>query len=135
MSYEKNPGFYSEWTVEASNLYIAMDEEFQCLLEKLGVRKGCIPSVLEYYESHDAESLTKKISSIPAFQGISSPMKLNKFGNYEPDFTSRYFTEDFPFGLKFIHTFCLENDIPCPNISMVLKWGLANTGFSFMQPM
>ena len=125
MTYEHNPGFYSEWTIEASELYIAMDEEFQQLLKKLGVREGSIPTVLKYYESHDAESLTKKISSIPAFQGIDSPMVHNKNGMYVPDFTSRYFTEDFPYGLRFIHDLAHVNQIESPTIDKVYEWGMS----------
>ena len=55
--YPRQTFFYEEWTVEAAQLYIDMDNEFQHLLRKLGVKKGSIPPVLEYYESHDAESL------------------------------------------------------------------------------
>lgn len=52
--------FYEDWTVEAAQLYIDMDNEFQQLLSVLGVKNGAIPSVLDYYESHDAESLCRK---------------------------------------------------------------------------
>lgn len=124
MSYEHNPGFYSEWTVDASRLYIAMDKEFQQLLECLGLKEGCIPPVLEYYESKDAESLTEKIKSIPAFQGILSPMVLNKFGMYEPDYESRYFTEDFLYGLRFIIETYQSLKIDMPITDMVYQWGI-----------
>ena len=73
--YPRNPQFYAEWTIEASALLIKMDEEFQGLLKALGLKPGCIPTVLDYYESSDAASLTQKLHSIKAFQGISSPMK------------------------------------------------------------
>lgn len=122
--YDRNPGFYSEWTLETSRLYIAMDEEFQNLLTKLGVKEGSIPTVLKYYDSWDAESLTNKISSIPAFQGIPSPMMLNKYGKYEPDFKSRYFTEDFPYGLRFIVETAKKHQIQLPVIDLVYQWGI-----------
>lgn len=125
ITYNNNPGFYSEWTIEASRLYIAMDEEFQQLLKLLGVKEGSVPSVLDYYNCWDAESLTKKISSIPAFQGIPSPMVLNELGRYEPDFNSRYFTEDFPFGLRFIEQIALKNHLQAPNIEKVYQWGIS----------
>lgn len=124
VAYDSNPGFYSAWTVETSELYIAMDEELQQLLLKLGVKDGSIPSVLKYYESKDAESLTKKIRSIPAFQGISSPMLINRFGQYVPDFKSRYFTEDFPYGLKFIENLAAKENVEAPMIEKVYRWGL-----------
>lgn len=126
ISYSRNPGFYSEWTSESSELYIAMDTEFQQLLKILGVEEGAIPTVLKYYESHDAESLTKKICSIPAFQGISSPMFLNKLGLYEPDFNSRYFAEDFPYGLKYIYDLSHSKGLVSPNIDIVYEWGMSH---------
>lgn len=125
ITYASNPGFYSDWTVGTSELYIAMDEELQRLLRRLGVGEDSIPTVLHYYDSWDAESLTRKISSIPAFQGILSPMTRTDDGTYVPDFTSRYFTEDFPYGLKPIHTLCQQHGIDCPNIEQVLSWGMS----------
>ncbi len=120
--YDENPGFYSDWTIEASELYIAMDREFQTLLKVLGVRDGSIPTVLDYYESKDAESLTKKISSIPAFQGIASPMK-HIDGGWIPDFSSRYFMEDFPYGLHFISALMCEKGLNSPYVDIVYSWG------------
>ena len=101
-----------------------MDQEFQILLKRIGVKDGAIPSVLQYYESHDAESLTKKISSIPAFQGIASPMKADEYGKYVPDFSSRYFTEDFPYGMRFIVEVAEKNQTEVPMIQHVYNWGM-----------
>lgn len=122
--YDHNILFYKEWTIEASRMLIEMDAEFMRLLEVLPVTKGAIPSLLEYYESHDAESLTEKISSIPAFQNITSPMK-ERDGGWVPDFKSRYFTEDFPYGLKYIVTLAKENNVLCPNLDKVFVWGMS----------
>lgn len=36
VSYDNNPEFYCDWTIEASELLIAMDDEFQVLLKKIG---------------------------------------------------------------------------------------------------
>lgn len=123
-SYEHNPFFYADWTLEASELLIAMDKEFQTLISKLGLKKGCIPTVLDYYESYDAKSLTKKLCSIPAFQGILSPMTVNMFGRFEPDFSSRYFTEDFPYGLRFIVETAKKQMVEIEKIKEVYKWGM-----------
>ncbi len=123
MVYPRQTYFYREWTVEASELYISMDMEFQTLLHHLNVRENSIPDVLTYYESTDATSLTSKIHSIPAFQNILSPM-LQTASGWAPDFNSRYFTEDFLFGLKFIHQLAHQHSIPCPNIDMVYEWGV-----------
>lgn len=115
--------FYKEWNNEASDLLIAMDREFMELLKHLPVAPGAIPPILEYYESSDADSLTAKISSISAFQTIVAPMKKTEEG-WIPDFSSRYFTEDFPYGLKYIHEIATSLNINVHTIDKVLKWGL-----------
>ena len=120
--YPRNPQFYAEWTLEASELLIQMDEEFQNLLKVLGLKPGCIPTVLDYYESADAESLTTKLQTIKAFQGILSPMK-EVAGGFIPDFTSRYFTEDFPYGMRFIVETAHQRNVSIPTIDQVYQWG------------
>ena len=96
--YPRVPLFYEEWTENAARLYIDMDNELQALLARLPVRPGAIPAVLAYYQSTDAASLAAKLRSIEAFKGIASPMKAVD-GGFIPDWESRYFTEDFPYGL------------------------------------
>lgn len=113
--------FYKEWTDDASQLLINMDCEFFLLLDKIGVHS--IPSLLDYYECTDAASLTKKISSIPAFQTIGSPM-IETSDGWRIDFHSRYFTEDFPFGLRWIKELADFHNIKTPNINKVYEWGL-----------
>lgn len=122
--YDHNILFYKEWTVEAAQVIIDMDEEFMRLLDALPVTKGAIPSLLEYYESRDAESLCRKIRSIAAFQNITSPMKEVQ-GGWVPDFASRYFTEDFPYGLTFIKQLAEQKGVATPVIDRVYAWGMA----------
>ena len=120
--YPVQPQFYSDWTDEASQLLIDMDAEFFRLLEVLPVTPGNIPTVLDYYESTDAASLTRKLHSIEAFKGLLSPMR--KVGDgFIPDFQSRYFTEDFPYGLAIIHRLMQEHHIDGPHIQQVYDWG------------
>lgn len=121
--YDHNILFYKEWTDDASQTIIDMDAEFMQLLDKLPVDKRNIPSLLTYYESHDVASLTRKISSIEAFQRITSPMQCVE-GGWIPDFASRYFTEDFPYGLRFIKELAEQHNIPTPTIDRVYNWGL-----------
>lgn len=116
--------FYEEWTEEAAQLLIDMDEEFFRLLEVLPVKPNYLPRILEYYESHDARSLAQKLSSIQGFKGITSPMKQTAQG-WIPNFASRYFTEDFPYGLHFIWQLAKEKGIPTPKIDMVYQWGMS----------
>ena len=85
-----------------------------------------MPTILDYYESHDAESLAVKLSSINAFHGLLAPMKAVD-GVWIPDFSSRYFSEDFPYGLRYIHELGVEHGVDMPEISKVLSWGLSKT--------
>jgi hypothetical protein len=119
--FDHNILFYKEWTDEASQTLIEMDKEFFGLLDKLGV-KG-IPTLLDYYESTDAASLTRKISSIAAFQNITSPM-IPCEGGWKLDRASRYFTEDFPFGLRWIKELAEKNNLKTPVIDKVYGWGM-----------
>ena len=123
VTYDHIPLFYEEWTEEAARLYIEMDNELQALLEQLPVRKCSIATVLDYYESTDATSLARKLQSIEAFKGILSPMKETEDG-YVPDFHSRYFTEDFPYGLAIVHRLTHERGVPSPTIDMIYDWGM-----------
>lgn len=126
MTYPRNFLFYEEWTDEASELLIKMDEEFFRLLERLPVTKGFLPTLLNYYESSDASSLTRKIQSIESFKGIKSPMKEVENG-WVPDFASRYFTEDFLYGLGHIRQLAHERLLEVPCIDKVYQWGAAKT--------
>lgn len=115
--------FYGEWSDAESELLIAMDAEFSQLLEKLGVSREHTPSLLDYYESSDAHSLTEKIRSIQAFKGIAAPLKQTAAG-WVPDLESRYFTEDFPYGLHYIKQLAEREGVPTPIIDKVYKWGI-----------
>ena len=126
ITYSHNPFFYEEWTDEASEFLIAMDGEFQELLGHLPVREGSIPPILEYYESNDAQSLTNKLRSIPAFAGISSPMiKLPDNQGYIPDFNSRYFTEEILCGMRYIVEVAKTKGIKMPLICEIYSWGVS----------
>lgn len=114
--------FYEEWDSESAETLIQMDREFFTLLDKLPVTKGYLPTILDYYGSTDAKSLAAKLSSIPAFRGIATPM-VNDGSGWIPDFTSRYFTEDFPFGLRYIRDLGIEKGVFMPVTEKVFRWG------------
>ncbi len=120
--YEKNPFFYSDWTLEASELLIKMDYEFQALLRALNIREDAIPTILDYYECSNPKSLAQKFHDIPAFKGILSPM-IQTSNGFFPDFHSRYFTEDFPYGMRYIVETAAKVQAPIPTIDRVYQWG------------
>ncbi len=120
--YPRVPLFYEEWTEEAAQLYIDMDQELHELLKHLPVTPGSIPTVLDYYESTGIPSLARKLRSIEAFKGIEAPMKAVE-GGYIPDLKSRYFTEDFAYGLSFVQQLARRYSVATPQIDRVMAWG------------
>lgn len=115
--------FYKEWTIEASRLELEMDKEFFALLKKLNVSTKHIATLLEHYESNNAEEMTAKLQSIASLSTILSPMKQIDNG-WVPDIESRYFIEDFPYGLRIIYDLAKQSSINCPNIEKVYLWGI-----------
>lgn len=114
--------FYEEWTNEASELLITLDKELFSVLAKLPVAPDFLMPILPYYESTDAESLTRKIRSINGFKGITTPMIFSEKG-WQPDLNSRYFREDFMHGLRYIHQEAHRLGIEVPMIDKVYNWG------------
>lgn len=119
--YSHNLKFYAEWTNEASDILISMDNELFKLLEKLPVDRNYLTPILTHYDSYDANSLTRKIQSIESFKTIYAPMKETPNG-WIPEFNSRYFQEDFAFGLKYIYLKAKEYNIQTPTIDKVYHW-------------
>lgn len=123
--YDSLPLFYEDWTLETSNLLINMDLELFKIMdvfEKNGLPVKQILSLLDHYECKDAEGLTKKIKSIDAFKGLTTPSKQLENKKYIPDLNSRYFTADFPYGLDVLLSFAEHLKVDCPNMKMVSDW-------------
>lgn len=119
--YLRNFLFYEEWTDDSSKILIACDRELQELCTVIPMDLGSVMSLRDYYESPTADAMTKKIRGIKAFRGLTSPMKETDRG-WIPDWHSRYFTADFPFGLKIIKDIAKMFSVPTPNIDIVWDW-------------
>lgn len=121
--YPQSIGFHDDWDDATSETYIKMDDDLMRLLDALPVKKGFLPTVLDYYESTDATSLTRKIKQIYANKGYGTPMKLTERG-WIPDISSRYFQEEFCLSLRFVYAKAHELGVPIPTIDMVFQWGV-----------
>lgn len=119
--FDKEFLFYEEWDDYSSEILINCDAEFQQLLQQIPINRNEIPGILDYYESTDAPSLTRKIRSITAFKGIKMSM-IYKDGTYHVDYSNRYFTEDIPFGLLIIKSIAVAMKKETPSIDTVLLW-------------
>ena len=120
--YERVPLFYEDWNNETSELLIACDNEVQKLCRALKqFDLSYVKSLREHYESPTAEAMTKKISSIIGFKGLTSPtVKVD--GGYIPDFDSRYFTADFSYGLAILLQIADFVGLDVPNMKSTLQW-------------
>ena len=124
--FDRNILFYEEWDIPSSELLLACDDELQRVCRALesatGLDLSGVRSLREHYESPDAPSITAKISGIPGFKGLRSPMKEVAPGQWVPDFDSRYFKADFPYGLKVIKDIAALADVATPAIDEVYGW-------------
>lgn len=122
--YDHVPLFYEEWSYESSTLLVDTDKELFILLDFLnrkGIKVNQITTLLEHYDSSNANEMTRKIRSIKSLQGLKTPT-IQDGSCLIPDFNSRYFTADFPFGLDILLSFCQLCDIDAPNMKMISNW-------------
>lgn len=120
--YDRIPYMYNiDWDNESSQCWIDCDNELREIIAKLPMNAQEVPSILDYYECSDAESLTKKMQSIEPFKTVQAHMIEVKDG-YKVDASIRYFTEDIPFGMLLIKAFAEKTGTPTPNIDKVLYW-------------
>lgn len=121
-SYPKLPLFYEEWDNDSSELLLKCDDEVQQICAALTeFDLSDVKSLREHYESPDVPSITKKICSIEAFKGLKTPAIETENG-FIPDFSSRYFTADFSYGLTIIAQIAHLIDLDVPYIKSVLSW-------------
>lgn len=126
--YDRNPLFYGEWSNASSELLFSCDEELQKIcrqIKDLDLRD--VKSLKLHYESDTVEALTVKMRSIKSLHDLSSPMKKVE-GGWIPDFESRYFTTDFPYGLAIIEELAGIVGTDIPNIHATMDWYREMTG-------
>lgn len=120
--YERNPLFYGEWDDASSELLIACDEELQLICKKLdGLDLTNVRSLKLHYESETIREMTRKLTTIKSLHNLTSPMKRVENG-WVPDFESRYFTADFPYGLAIIEELGNILKVDIPNIKNTMEW-------------
>lgn len=121
MTYPRNFLFYEEWDDASSDMLIKCDDELQQLCKVIPEDLSSVRSLKVHYESYTVHDMTKKISGIKAFKGLTSPIKEVE-GGWVPDFNSRYFTADFEHGLKIIIDIADKYNVPVPNMKRIWKW-------------
>lgn len=120
--YRSVPLFYEDWDLRSSELMLQCDDEVQAMCKSLKqFDLSCVHSLRDHYASYTAEAITRKISGIAGFKGLTSPA-IQVEGGYVPDFRSRYFVADFSFGLTLLVQIADFLNIEAPCMKMILKW-------------
>ena len=120
--YDKQTLFYEDWTNSSSKILFAMDQELQVICKNLKeFDLKYVISLKQHYESNTIQQLTNKITSISSFKGLNTPM-IQVQNGYAPDFTSRYFTADFPYGLAILVQIGDLLGTDCTTMKKVLSW-------------
>lgn len=120
--YPQVPLFYEEWDEESSRLLFACDDELQAVCRAIpDVDLSGVVSLRRHYESETPEELTAKIRSIEGFKGLPSPVK-EAPGGLVPDFSSRYFTADFPYGLQILLETARLAGVDAPAMRETYDW-------------
>ena len=120
--YERLPLFYEDWDDETSELIFRCDREVQLICKALeGIDLSWVKSLKEHYDSDTPGAMSKKIRSIEGFKGLRTPA-VEVEGGYVPDLDSRYFTEDFPYGLEILCQMAEFLDVDVPNMNAILAW-------------
>lgn len=127
--YDRNPLFYGEWSDESSERLLACDAEQQRMLKMLNrMDLSSVKSLVIHYDNSDtAEKMTAKMRSIRSLHNLLSPMTAVENG-WIPDFKSRYFTADFPYGLAIIEEMADIIGADVPMIKKTLRWYRDVTG-------
>lgn len=120
--YREVPLFYEGWSDETSELLLACDAEVQEICRALPqFDLSYVKSLRIHYESPTAEAMTRKITNIAGFKGLTSPT-VAVDGGYIPDLNSRYFTADFSYGLAILMQIAEFAGVDVPNMKATLEW-------------
>lgn len=127
-TYPRVPLFYEEWDEATSKILLACDNEVQQICRALPCFDlSGVKSLKVHYESQNALQLTQKIRSIKAFKGIKTPM-VEKDGMFAPDFSSRYFTADFAYGLSILRDIAGFLGLNIPVTDKLIDWYVRVSG-------
>lgn len=120
--YKHLPLFYEDWDDETTRLLFKCDAEVQALCQHLSeFDLSGIRSLKEHYGQVEVAAFSAKIRSIASFKGLKTP-GLETAGGYLSDFSSRYFSADFAFGLKLILQVGNLAQVALPTCQMLMTW-------------
>ncbi|MEW5850575.1 MAG: NAD/NADP octopine/nopaline dehydrogenase family protein [Myxococcota bacterium] len=136
------PLFYESATSEGAAVVAAMGEEILAMRAAIEAARpdfdltAVLPvdlAIRAAYSSDiaDHSSLQRILASNRAYAGIRTPM-LKVDGGYVPNWGSRFFLEDIPFGLVVLRGIAELADVRTPMIDKVLTWAQERMGKRYL---
>lgn len=115
------PSFYEDWDDEASRLYLKCDGELQAVCQTLPLDMSGVVPARAYYGASTPVALTARIRGLQGLRGVPAPMR--RVGDrYFPDLHSRFFQEDFAFGIRAIRLIAGLAKIETPVLDTIDAW-------------
>jgi len=135
----ENPLFYETMDDESTAYMDQANQELITICRALTAQglEAEVPHIFDFlrwvYPKVAATSLSELFTNNDAYIGFRCPFKRTQDGDgWIPDFESRYFTEDIPFGLCIYKGLADIVNVPTPMIDQVLEWAQRNMGKEYI---
>lgn len=141
-SYPENPTFYESMTPQTMQHMQDVSDDLSRIVAALekhtkGFAEGFDPiyeAMKGYYKSsiEDDSSLLTCFTTNRGYTALTTPMKQREDGRWVPDFSSRYFTEDIPFGLCLAKGVAEMAGVDTPTIDKFIAWAQVHLGKEYL---
>lgn len=119
--YPENELFYEKWTIDGAEVLLNCSDELQQLCKAIPMDMRDVESMQTRHNIRTPEELAARICSLDRLKGLYSPVVKDEIG-YVPDFNSRYFISDFPFGIKIMIEVANLFGVETPVMDTVWEW-------------
>lgn len=119
--YPTNELFYEEWTIDGAEILLNCSDELQQLCKAIPMDMRDVESMQSRHNIRTPEELATRICSLDRLKGLYSPVVKDEIG-YVPDFNSRYFVSDFPYGIKIMIEVANLFGVPTPTMDTIWEW-------------
>lgn len=119
--YPENELFYEKWTIDGAEVLLDCSDELQQLCKAIPMDMRDVESMQFRHGIRTPEELAAKICTIDRLKGLYSPV-IKEDAGFVPDFNSRYFVSDFPFGIKIMIETANLFDVPTPTMDRIWEW-------------
>lgn len=119
--YPENELFYEKWTIDGAEVLLNCSDELQQLCKAIPMDMRDVESMQTRHNIRTPEELAARICSLDRLKGLYSPVVKDEIG-YVPDFNSRYFVSDFPYGIKIMIETANLFGVDTPTMDLIWEW-------------